>query len=173
MGFDNTLFGAATLLAVTLLVGGCGAADESAPVAVGTVPSHTAASPTAHSHPTQSPAPTTGTPAADPYPGKPLIDHTQWTNDPDGRRLHVVPTEAGRRDWYAPALNRAWGEVLTDAPDANTPGMFDQFKCHWQWARLLEPNKPEWNLEPWRPVVGYDATVQALCNPGGPDPAGK
>lgn len=51
--------------------------------------------------------------------------------------------------------------------------MYDQFQCHWQWARLVSPNKPSWNLEPWRPAVGYDATVQALCNPGGPDPVGK
>ncbi|WP_216897880.1 DUF2599 domain-containing protein [Nocardia alni] len=172
MGPGNGRLGAATLIAATLVIGGCGKAERSAPVAVGTVPSasHVAASPTAQSHPMQS---TTGAPATDPYPGRPLIDHTQWTNDPDGRRLHVVPTDAGRKDWFGPALNRAWSEVLADAPDADTPGMFDQFKCHWQWARLVEPNKPDWNLEPWRPAVGYDATVQALCNPGGPDPAGK
>lgn len=168
-----------TMVATALLTCGCGAADESAPVAVGTVPSsalHPAAPATTPSTTVPAPATTTapaGIPATDPYPDSPLIDHTQWTNDSDGRRLHVYPTPAGRDDWFPAALHRAWGEVLKDAPDADTPGMFDQFECHWQWARLVDPDKPSWNLEPWRPAVGYDATVQALCNPGGPDPAGK
>jgi len=139
------------LLAVAFAVSGCGAADESAPVSLG----HVSSAP----HTTQAP---------DPYPSSRLIDHTRWTTDSDGRRLHVYPTPAGRKDSYAPALNRAWAEVLADAP-----GMYDQFMCHWQWARLVAPDKPDWNLEPWRPAVGYDATVKALCNPGGPDLPGK
>ncbi len=169
----------AALLLAALLTGACGAADESAPVAVGTVSSGTPRAPApAHITTPAAPAsssPTTpgGAPATDPYPNAPLIDHTQWTDDPDGRRLHVYPTAAGRADWFPAALGRAWAEVRQDAPDADTPGMYDQFECHWQWARLVSPDKPSWNLEPWRPAVGYDATVQALCNPGGPDPAGK
>ncbi|WP_235747860.1 DUF2599 domain-containing protein [Nocardia coffeae] len=175
------------LAAVALLTSGCGAADESEPVAVGTVPSSALHAPAAAPASTpanpavSTPANTAdtgtstaaGVPSTDPYPNTALIDHTQWTDDSDGRRLHVYPTAAGRDDWFPAALNRAWGEVLKDAPDADTPGMYDQFQCHWQWARLVSPNKPSWNLEPWRPAVGYDATVQALCNPGGPDPAGK
>ncbi|WP_067676871.1 DUF2599 domain-containing protein [Nocardia miyunensis] len=175
----------APVLTVVLLTCGCGAADESSPVAIGTVPSSALHAPATARATT--PAKTTSAstaasastvtqavvPSTDPYPNTPLIDHTQWTDDSDGRRLHVYPTPAGRDDWFPAALDRAWGEVLKDAPEANTPGMYDQFECHWQWARLVSPNKPSWNLEPWRPAVGYDATVQALCNPGGPDPAGK
>lgn len=155
---------ACALLAGAVVVGGCGAPDGSAPVSLGRIgsPSSTPATPS-----------DTVIPTTDPYPASRLIDHTRWTTDADGRRLHVYPTPAGRKDWYAPALDRAWREVLADSPDANTPGMFDQFKCHWQWARMVAPDKPEWNLEPWRPAVGYDATVQALCNPGGPDLPGK
>ncbi|MBO0852795.1 MAG: DUF2599 domain-containing protein [Nocardia sp.] len=113
------------------------------------------------------------TPTVDPYAGAALIDHTSWTDDSDGRRLHVFPTPAGRADQFPAALDRAWAEVLAHAPDAGTPGMYDQFHCHWDWARLVRPDKPSWNLEPWRPAVGYDATVQALCNPGGADTPGN
>ncbi|WP_067893514.1 DUF2599 domain-containing protein [Nocardia vaccinii] len=171
----------AAMLLAALLTGGCGAADESDPVAVGTISS--AALHATVSARTTTPAPaasssasstaSAGVPTTDPYPNTPLIDHTQWTDDSDGRRLHVYPTAAGRDDWFPAALGRAWAEVRKDAPDADTPGMYDQFECHWQWARLVSPDKPSWNLEPWRPAVGYDATVQSLCNPGGPDPAGK
>jgi hypothetical protein len=161
---------AAALLAAAFVVGGCGAPDESAPVAIGHVGS-TIAPPSTRQAATATTGP--AIPTADAYASAKLIDHTRWTTDSDGRRLHVYPTPAGRKDWYPPALDRAWGEVLADAPEANTPGMYDQFKCHWQWARLVAPDKPDWNLEPWRPVLGFDATVKALCNPGGPDLPGK
>lgn len=68
---------------------------------------------------------------------------------------------------FPAAAKRAWGEILTHAPNAGTAGMYDQFLCHWNYARVVEPDKPSWNLEPWRPAVGYNATVAALCNPGG------
>ena len=169
MRYGTGRAGARALIALLAVVfaAGCGAADESAPVSLGPARSVP--------HPTQPPATTSDQPipATDPYPSSRLIDHTAWSTDSDGRRLHVYPTPAGRKDQYAPALNRAWAEVLADAPDANTPGMYDQFMCHWQWARLVAPDKPDWNLEPWRPAVGYDATVKALCNPGGPDLPGN
>ncbi|TSD94483.1 DUF2599 domain-containing protein [Skermania sp. ID1734] len=123
------------------------------------------------------PAPTTTTttatrpayPTSDPYVGQPLIDHVQWTTTRQGKRLMIFPTEAGRKDQFPSAVDRAWAEVVRLAPGADTPGMFDQFRCHWNWARAVAPDKPSWNLEPWRPAVGYDATVQAFCNPGGPE----
>lgn len=124
----------------------------------------------------QPPLPTgsaTTDPGTDPFAGSPLIDHVEWTDDSDGRRLRIYPTDAGRADEFPPAVDRAWSEVVTDSPAADTPGMYDQFTCHWIWARMVAPNKPSWNLEPWRPAVGYPATVQAMCNPGGPDPAGS
>ncbi len=158
------------LLLVLVVASGCGAADESTPVAVGPAPSAASAVPVA-------PQPVSAAPIAaqptDQFAGQPLIERTEWTDDPDGRRLRVYPSTAGRGDWFAPALDRAWGEVLDRSPDADSPGMYDQFKCHWQWARLVAPAKPSWNLEPWRPAFGYEATVAAGCNPGGPDPAGN
>ncbi|PXX70707.1 uncharacterized protein DUF2599 [Nocardia tenerifensis] len=109
------------------------------------------------------------TPATDPFAGMPLIDHADWTTAVDGPRLRVYPTPAGRQDTFPGADERAWQEVIAQAPDADAPGMHDQFRCHWIWARLVEPDKPSWNLEPWRPAVGYPATVEARCNPGGPE----
>ncbi|WP_245717191.1 DUF2599 domain-containing protein [Nocardia jejuensis] len=108
-------------------------------------------------------------PQVDLFAEQPLIDHTEWTDAIDGRRLLVYPTQPGRKDTFPTAGERAWQEVLSSAPDADTPGMRDQFICHWEWARVVAPDKPSWNLEPWRPDVGYQATVNALCNPGGPE----
>ncbi|NNH69107.1 DUF2599 domain-containing protein [Nocardia uniformis] len=107
--------------------------------------------------------------ALDPFLDRPLIDHVVWTDGADGTRLMIYPTAAGRQDPFPPAAERAWQEVLRHADTADTPGMRDQFICHWDWARIAMPDKPSWNLEPWRPVVGYPATVAALCNPGAPE----
>jgi hypothetical protein len=98
-----------------------------------------------------------------------LIDRLEWTENADGPRLMVHPTRAGRDTTYPGSDLRAWQEIRTADPAADTPGMWDQFRCHWEWARLIAPDKPTWNLEPWRPPVGYDATVDAACNPGGPE----
>ncbi len=43
--------------------------------------------------------------------------------------------------------------------------MEDQFYCHWDIVRLRAPNKESWNLDSWRPNVGYWNTVRAQCNP--------
>ncbi|MBF6328008.1 DUF2599 domain-containing protein [Nocardia transvalensis] len=158
------------------MVSGCALTDDSAPVALSSGPATHTATTTTPPAPPIAPAPPAGTvatPTVDQFADSPLIEHTEWTDDPDGRRLRVFPTAAGRLDTFPTAVDRAWGEVVTSAPDADTPGMYDQFKCHWDWARPVKPDKPSWNLEPWRPAVGYEATVQALCNPGGPDPAGN
>lgn len=59
--------------------------------------------------------------------------------------------------------------MLELAPDADTPGMWEQFDCHWTWARILEPDKATWNIEPWRPVVSVEGMLVDGCNPGGPE----
>ncbi|MFG1793788.1 DUF2599 domain-containing protein [Nocardia sp. NPDC049149] len=115
------------------------------------------------------PAAPSAVPVVDPYAGQPLIDHVSWVEAIDGARLLVYPTPAGRQTTFPGADERAWQEVIAQSADADTPGMRDQFVCHWAWARLVQPDKPSWNLEPWRPAVGYQATVEARCNPGGPE----
>lgn len=114
-------------------------------------------------------SPLAAPPSVDPYAGQPLIDHVAWTETIDGPRLLVFPTQAGRRTTFPGSDERAWQEVVAESADADAPGMRDQFICHWAWARLVQPDKPSWNLEPWRPAVGYQATVEARCNPGGPE----
>ncbi len=176
--------GPVTALAVAAVLVAAGCGDDSADLAPADTPASSAAvsaspvsphaavpAPPPISAPATGPQP--GEPTTDPYAGVALIDHIEWTDDADGRRLHVYPTPAGREDQFPAARDRAWSEIVAATPDADSPGMYDQFACHWVWARLVAPNKPSWNLEPWRPAVGYDATVAAMCNPGGPDPAGN
>ncbi len=104
-------------------------------------------------------------------PPPPYIDHTQWVKWENGLgSLHVYPTRAGRvasTEFVSP--DEAWGEVLADTPNADTPGMRAQFVCHWQLAEAAEPGKVSWNLEPWRPVVDDATMVATGCNPGGPE----
>lgn len=47
--------------------------------------------------------------------------------------------------------------------------MWEQFDCHWTWARILEPDKATWNVEPWRPVADETQMLADGCNPGGPE----
>ena len=114
---------------------------------------------------------TAGTAAADPLPSPPFVDHAQWAHWGDLSSLRVYPTPAGRL--AAGQLNNAaqggeaWGEVLALAPDADIPGMRDQFMCHWSFAEIAEPGKTSWNLEPWRPLVDDATMVETRCNPGG------
>lgn len=142
-------------VAAAVLVAGCGA-------------DRTVAATTTTAVARSTTAPSTARPA-DPALTGPLIDRVEWTTTRYGRELQVFATRAGREDIDASAQNRAWREVLARAPDAASPGMFDQFACHWALTRLVAEDKPSWNLEPWRPDVGYQATVAALCNPGGPE----
>lgn len=162
---SRTVAGLSATLAVTLTA--CGA-DTSVPA--GTSPSSTTvASVDVTTSPPSAPRPPPTVPAVDPYAGVPLIDGVEWTDTIDGPRLLVYPSRAGRDTTYPGSENRAWAEIVAAAPTADSRGMRDQFRCHWEWARLVAPGKPSWNLEPWRPDVGYPATVEATCNPGGPE----
>jgi hypothetical protein len=109
--------------------------------------------------------------AADPIASPPFVDHTEWAHWGDLSSLRVYPTASGRQG--AGQLNNegqgdeAWTEVLSLAPDADTPGMRAQFSCHWSFAEIAQPGKTSWNLEPWRPVVDDATMVDTRCNPGG------
>ncbi len=110
--------------------------------------------------------------AAAPDPVPPFIDHVQWVHWGDLSSLRVYPTlsgrDAGAQLLKPPAeIDEAWGEVLALAPDADIPGMRDQFVCHFRFAEIAAPGKTSWNLEPWRPVVDDDTMMAAGCNPGG------
>ena len=112
------------------------------------------------------------TPAAgaDPDPAPPYVDHVEWAKWGDMSSLRVYPTAAGRAASLVATVTTeaaAWQEVLALSPDADMPGMYAQFICHWQLAELGQPGKSSWNLEPWRPEVDDDMLVATRCNPGG------
>lgn len=151
------------VLAAAAVLTGCGSADTAQ---VATPAGTTVPTTTTKRVPATIAPPTT---TVDPYAGLPLIDHVSWTENIDGPRLLVVPTQAGRKTTAPGTDELAWQEVRALDADADAPGMRDQFLCHWVWARMVAPDKPSWNLEPWRPDVGYQATVAANCNPGGPE----
>lgn len=111
-------------------------------------------------------------PAASGSPtGPPYVDHVEWAKWGDLSSLRVYPTPSARASsghaGTEPMAALAWSEVLALSPDAAIPGMQEQFLCHWNFAEFVEPGKVSWNLEPWRPEVGYEEMVASRCNPGG------
>jgi Protein of unknown function (DUF2599) len=118
-------------------------------------------------------APASADPGSSALPyAPPFVDHAQWTQWNQLPSLRVYPTTSGRAaarqlGSAGPDEDEAWAEVLALAPGAATPGMHEQFRCHWELAEAFEPGKPSWNLEPWRPVVDDTTMVSSGCNPGG------
>ena len=110
------------------------------------------------------------TAAATPSP-PPYVDHVEWAKWGDLSSLRVYPTSSARRTGGQAGTDglaaEAWGEIIALSPDAEMPGMREQFMCHWNFAEFVEPGKVSWNLEPWRPEVSYDKMVATRCNPGG------
>ena len=110
--------------------------------------------------------------SADPTTPPPYIDRVTWVSYSGLPTLRVYPTAAGRQvagemAKTASQTEEAWGEVLAQAPDADTPGMRSQFLCHWRFAEFAQPGKTSWDLEPWRPAVDDNTMLLAGCNPGG------
>lgn len=105
----------------------------------------------------------------------PFVDSVSWVRGPLSNQLpslRVYPTASGRAaakqlGSAGSDADEAWSEVLALAPDAATPGMREQFLCHWELAEVVEPGKTSWNLEPWRPVVDASTMIGSGCNPGG------
>lgn len=174
----RTLFSA--LLLVTVTAAACSdGGTETAESTVGSdtvptvssssssIPSPTAPSPTTPPPTALSPVPTRA--PAPPRAVPPFVASATWGGSDYGVTLRVAPTPSALRAGGFDDADLAWSEVLRLAPDADTPGMREQFDCHWTWARLLEPEKPTWNLEPWRPVVEADRMLLEGCNPGGPE----
>lgn len=160
----RTLTAAAALLAIAVATG----CAQGGPDPADEVVDATATSSSSRVAPPPTPA---GPPPAAPVPARaaPLIAAATWADSDFGVTLEVAPTPAGREAWDSLAAAEAWQEVLQLAPEAGSPGMWEQFDCHWTWARILEPDKPTWNIEPWRPVVEADRMLAEGCNPGGPE----
>ena len=100
--------------------------------------------------------------------GQAYVDHTEWAQVGQLRSLRVYPTDAGRQPSVGVVdSDAAWAQVVALSPDADTPGMREQFLCHLRFAEFAEPGKVSWNIEPWRPVVDGANMIQSRCNPGG------
>ncbi|PXW35418.1 UNVERIFIED_CONTAM: uncharacterized protein DUF2599 [Williamsia faeni] len=156
------------LLAAALLVGcgdSSGDSSNDGGVAVTTSPTTTQVTSTSSSTSGLSPASRSAAPVYLP----PFISRTAWAQTDQGPSLQVFPTESGRYTPGGSELDAAWSEVVAMDPTADTPGMRDQFACHWRFARLVAPEKTSWNLEPWRPVVTEAQMIAAQCNPGAPE----
>ncbi|MCF8570019.1 DUF2599 domain-containing protein [Gordonia sp. HY002] len=96
----------------------------------------------------------------------PYVEGADWVDTEVGPSLQIRPTRNGRNVSGDTTGAEAWNEVLALYPDADSPGMRAQFDCHWTFARLVDPEKPSWNLEPDRPVVTESEMISARCNPG-------
>ncbi|MBV4552358.1 DUF2599 domain-containing protein [Pseudomonas sp. SWRI102] len=97
------------------------------------------------------------------------IESAQWMYRDFEWSFSITPTTCARR---TPPEGTAylWDELTRDYSNnrlwTNTHGLRHQLICHVVTAR----DKPQWNLEPWRPDVGYSLTVAAGCNHGTPLP---
>ncbi len=101
-------------------------------------------------------------------PGQGYVARVEWATSGSASSLRVYPTAAGRQaSTRLVGPDQAWAEVLKLAPDADKPGMREQFVCHWRFAEFAKPGKVSWNLEPWRPLVGAVMMITSRCNPGG------
>jgi hypothetical protein len=99
---------------------------------------------------------------------EPYIGHTEWTTVGNLPSLRVYPTAAGRQPSVGVVdPDAAWAQVVALSPDADTPGMREQFVCHLRFAEFAEPGKVSWNIEPWRPIVNGANMIESRCNPGG------
>lgn len=150
--------GAAALAAVALLAG-CAAGRDAAADPVSTAPGSLISSSA------DGPSSTTRTPVPPSLP-PPYVERAEWAQTEVGPSLQIYPTRAGREVIGDGTADTAWAEVLALAPDGDSPGMRAQFDCHWTFARLVDPEKTSWNLEPDRPVVSAEDMVAARCNPG-------
>jgi hypothetical protein len=161
--------GAVLAALVVVALAGC-SADPAA--SAGRTTSATTSPPSSASpSTTTSTAPPTSSTSATPTAVPPFVARVQWVRGSGGRSLHIVPTASGRAAQGALDDDEAWDEVLRLAADADQPGMRAQFDCHWTFARLVDPGKTSWNIEPWRPVVTDRQMVDARCNPGAPESA--
>lgn len=144
------------LFALVVVLGACAPADSGRGA-------DSAAAPTTPTTPTETTSTQTrGTAAPDVTDLPRLVDNAAWVTRAGERALVVSPARSLREAHRGEVYEEAWRRVLMAIPEADTPGMREQFVCHAQFAS----SKRAWYLEPARPAVGYLRTVSAGCNPG-------
>lgn len=96
-----------------------------------------------------------------------LVSSATWSSTPEGNRLIVTPSLAGRRharQFPDEALQQAIGAARPTPQRLTTHehhSLLEQLRCHAYFAAT----KPTWDLEAWRPDVGFTRTIAAFCNP--------
>ena len=162
--------GAVLAAVVVVALAGC-SAEPAASAGPATTSATTPPSPSLSTTASTATTPATGSTSATPTAVPPFVARVQWVRGSGGRSLQIFPTASGRAAQGTLDDDEAWREVLRLAPDADQPGMRAQFDCHWTFARLVDPDKTSWNIEPWRPVVTDRQMVDARCNQGAPESA--
>ena len=106
------------------------------------------------------------------YSTRSAQDLLDWFNDAhwiwrgSELSLRLYPKDWCKQANITTALKETtWAAVYnyfhTESYWDNSEGMRQQYLCHVDFAKY----ENNWNLEPWRPNVGYNATVAAGCNP--------
>ena len=101
--------------------------------------------------------------------GQDYIQSGEWVYRYNEWTLSLTPTDCGRNIAPSQTPNMFYeiSKKFAGSPYwSNTRGMINQLTCHLAIARY----KQEWNLDPWRPYVGYSKTAAAGCNVTQPDP---
>lgn len=155
-------------IATSLFLAGCGSASDDSGESVGAVSTISPVTTDSAPAPTNTAGPGASGPSTTPTVvyRPPFIERVEWTDTEVGPSLSVFPTTSGRYTQDPSAMAAAWREVIGLDAGAEAPGMQAQFDCHWRFARIVEPEKPSWNLEPGRPVVTEEDMVGSRCNPG-------
>ena len=96
--------------------------------------------------------------------------HTDWDLVNawwSGQTLSVMPNTLGRhlaqvdaQRLLNDAINKAGWRSLSGS---QYNSLLNQMKCHAYFA----DSKPQWNLDAWRPDIGFWSTVRHQCNPTG------
>lgn len=95
---------------------------------------------------------------ADPVFRGQYITKVVKVNNPQGVTMAVYPVNS----WKFVGADNYYAEYrLYVTSGYQGQKWYDQLKCHYDFA----PFKTPWNLDAWRPNVGYPATVAAGCNP--------
>ncbi|HEX3825244.1 MAG TPA: DUF2599 domain-containing protein [Mycobacteriales bacterium] len=96
-----------------------------------------------------------------------LVMTAYWQHTSLGFRLRVRPSRYGRAHAATVpevALRQAV-KAAAPTPLSLSPrirhSLLSQLRCH----AVFATHKPSWNVETWRPDVGYLKTVLAACNP--------
>lgn len=115
--------------------------------------------------------------------GNQLIGHIDLERGTEGYGFQVTPTILGRTFGLLPPTDPftllqirevAWNEFVSKVDKneeksrvlrAAYSSFRDQFLCHWDFARLVDPSKSTWNLELHRAYIGgYFGVVAHSCN---------